>query len=78
MNDEVLISCSKNVELSINNLGSDLEDISIQEIEAPKYSYHLITDTGYFKINGIKVGDYNRCIDRYLSEENIRNSLAKW
>ncbi len=78
MNDEVLISCSKNVELSINNLGSDLEDISIQEIEAPQYSYHLITDTGYFKINGIKVGDYNRCIDRYLSEENIRNSLAKW
>ena len=78
INNEELISCSKNVELSINNLGSDLEDISIEEIDAPEYSYHLVTDTGYFKINGIKVGDYNRCIDRYLSEENIRNSLAKW
>lgn len=75
---EELLMCNKNVELSINNLGTDLESISFEEIEPPKNSYHLITDTGYFNINGIRIGDYNRCIDRYLSEENIRNSLTKW
>lgn len=75
---EHILSCNKNVELSINSLGSDLESICINEIDAPDYSYHLITDTGYFNVNGIRIGDYNRCIDRYLSEENIRNSLSKW
>ena len=78
IDDEEMLKCNKNVELSINNLGSDLESISFEEIEPPQYSYHLITDTGYFNVNGIRIGDYNRCIDRYLSEENIRNSLSKW
>ena len=78
INGENILSCNKNVELTVDNLGSDLEYVELNEIDPPDYSYHLITDTGYFNINGIRIGDYNRCIDRYLSEENIRNSLSKW
>uniref|UniRef100_A0A6C0CRY8 Vint domain-containing protein n=1 Tax=viral metagenome TaxID=1070528 RepID=A0A6C0CRY8_9ZZZZ len=78
IDDQEVIICNKNVELSVDNLGSDLENLSIEKTESPKCSYHLITDTGYFNVNGIRVGDYNRCIDRYLSEENIRNSLSRW
>lgn len=40
-----------------------------------KYIYHLITDKRTFMVNGIKLYDYNSCLDKYLSDKNI--SLIK-
>ena len=31
-----------------------------------KYLYQLLTTTGYFKVNGIRVRDYNYGIDKYM------------
>ena len=42
------------------------------EIEKPKYLYHLLTDTGFFNINGFKIRDYNSAIENIL---DIRNEL---
>lgn len=37
------------------------------EIEKPKYLYHILTDTGTFLLNGVRVYDYNSCVDMYLN-----------
>lgn len=42
------------------------------EIEKPKYLYHLLTDTGFFNINGFMIRDYNSAIENIL---DIRNEL---
>ena len=43
-----------------------------QKIDKPKKLYHLITDTGYFTIDGIKIRDYNSAIENIL---DIRDKL---
>ena len=49
----------------------------IDEMEIDKtdvdYLYNIITDTGYFYINGIKVGDYNTAIEKII---DLRNEIS--
>lgn len=72
INNEEILKCNKNCEIIYNNLGSDLE-INFELIKPPKLSYHLITSSGYFKVNDLLVGDYNKCIDKYL-KTNLENT----
>ena len=32
----------------------------------PEYIYNLITNTGFYHVNGIRIGDYNTGLDQYL------------
>jgi hypothetical protein len=65
------ISCeiigSPNLELDDGDLGKYYNSIIIHDkIENVTFLYQLITDTGYFYVNGIKFKDYNYGIDKYI------------
>jgi hypothetical protein len=65
------ISCeiigSPNIELDVGNLGNYYNSIITDDkIENVSFLYQLITDTGYFYINGLKFKDYNYGIDKYI------------
>ena len=64
------ISCeltgSPNIELDDDHLGDYINSkITDDKIENVSFLYQLITDTGYFYINGLKIKDYNYGIDKY-------------
>ena len=73
---EKVISCSKNVEIDFNILGSDLEIIA-ETIDPPEVSYHLITNSGSFKVGDMIIGDYNTCLDKYLGENKSDYSMEQ-
>jgi hypothetical protein len=54
--------CGFNVAL-VDKLGQNVNEI---DLTGEKYLYQLLTDTGYFIANGIKIRDYNYGIDKYL------------
>lgn len=64
---------SHNLTLYLNNLGisHDMENTHFvkysKEIKGEKYVYQLLTDKGYFHINGISIGDYNKGIDNLIN-----------
>jgi hypothetical protein len=65
------ISCeltgSPNIEIDDDDLGNYNKIlISSPIIENVSFLYQLITDTGYFYINGLKIKDYNYGIDKYI------------
>lgn len=70
-----LLSCTSNVEVDIDSLGDGVE-LEREQCQAPEFAYHFVTDKGFFKISGLKIGDYNRGIERYLSEDNLRDSYT--
>jgi len=37
-----------------------------KEVPKPKYLYHILTDSGYFMLNGYKMRDYNSAIENIL------------
>jgi len=47
-------------------------NISGENIDKPNKLYHLITDTGYFTVHGIRLRDYNSAIENIL---DIRDKL---
>ena len=64
------ISCeltgSPNIELDDDHLGNYINsNITDDKIENVSFLYQLITNTGYFYINGLKIRDYNFGIDKY-------------
>ena len=69
--DIKLITCLENTE--IINLGNI--KISYKKEEIPKYYCHLITDKDYFLHNGLKITNYGRGVDRFLSFKNLNNPL---
>lgn len=73
INGEKILSCNKNIEIINDNLGSDLE-ITSEIVKPPPISYHLITSNGSFKVGDLTIGDYNRCLDRHLSKDNLEYS----
>lgn len=70
--DEVLRGTA-NLDVSIHSLGNDVELVRVK-VEPPPIAYHIVTDNGYFKTNGLNIGDYNRGIDQYFSSNNIQDS----
>ena len=58
---------SPNIELDDGHLGNYINSkITDDKIENVSFLYQLITDTGYFYINGLKIKDYNYGIDKYI------------
>ena len=41
-------------------------------LQGPEKLYHLITDTGFFMVNGFKIRDYNSAIENIL---DVRDKL---
>lgn len=74
LNKYKTISCeligSSNIELDYDHLGNfnnyNNSNITDDKIENVSFLYQLITDTGYFYINGLKIKDYNYGIDKYI------------
>ena len=61
----------KDVDLgNFNTLNIDGQQIS--ETEKPDKLYHLVTDTGFFMVNGHRIRDYNAAIENIL---DIREKL---
>ena len=50
-------------------------NINGKKLPKEKYVYQILTDTGMFCINGIKVGDYNTGIEKYLSDHELKYSF---
>lgn len=61
------IMASKNIFIKRRKLRT-INTINLEgvEIKKPEYLYHILTNTGSFLLNGIRVCDYNSCIDMYL------------
>jgi hypothetical protein len=65
MNGQVIYA--SNLELHERYLGEyKLNNIKQNKIENVGELYQLITDTGYFYVNNIKIKDYNYGIDKYI------------
>lgn len=73
INDNRTICGTKNIQINDDNLGviNAMDYVKTnptfcKEIEKEQYMYHLLTDTSFFVVNNIRVGDYNSGIDKYL------------
>ena len=66
--NELFINCEliglPNIELDNNHLGKTNYNC-INKLKDVTFLYQIITDTGYFYINGLKFKDYNYGIDKY-------------
>ena len=71
--DDFTICGAPNIHFNDVDLGNfNTLNTTGQNIDKPKKLYHLITDTGFFTINGIKLRDYNSAIENIL---DIRDKL---
>jgi len=68
IDDQVVLSVTGNTEVIIN---PEQNAVRVRVLP-PDTSYHVITNTGGFNMNGILIGDYNRGLDRFLSEETLQ------
>lgn len=68
--DNTFLCSTRNIHINDDNLGiinvMNLEGISIPSENS---AYHLLTDTGFFVANNIRIHDYNSGIDAYLSKK---------
>ena len=62
-NDQTLSGYNVNICLGTNKI---IVNKNKNDNNREKYLYQLLTDVGTFKVNGIKVRDYNYGIDKYL------------
>lgn len=72
--DVEVLRGTANLDVSVHSLGDEADLVKVR-VEPPSFAYHIVTDTGDFKTNGLVIGDYNRGIDQFLSSENLRDSL---
>lgn len=64
--NDFVIKCSRNISIYNNSLGNKY-NIAKQTIEPPCVSYHIITNTGNIKLNGIIIDDFNSGLDKFLN-----------
>jgi len=63
------IKCSGNIQIYTEVLGNlNTDNLEGSQIIVGDYLYQLITDKGYFYIDGLKVYDYNFGIEKYLAD----------
>ena len=65
------ISCeligTPSIELDDGHLGNYNNCVNAgAKIENVEFLYQLLTDKGYFYVNGLKIKDYNYGIDKYI------------
>jgi len=64
-----MIECTTNILIYDTTLGTiNTYDCDILSTKYQYYYIHLLTNTGTFNIQGVKVGDYNTCLEKYLSQ----------
>ena len=67
IDSERKLVCTANVLIIDHELGAvNSHRISSPEVIACKKLYHLVTDSGSFIVNGIRVGDYNVGLEQHL------------
>tara|TARA_B100000902_G_scaffold397102_1_gene459902 strand:- start:2145 stop:3761 length:1617 start_codon:yes stop_codon:yes gene_type:complete len=67
------LCCSKNIFVNDPNLGlhnSSIATMDGQKVCDSKYLYNILTDSGNFVVNGIRVQDFNASIENYLPTSN--------
>ena len=65
---------SGNLQIKDPSLGKfNTFDLEGKEISDVKYLYHLLTNCGDFVVNGIRLGDYNSGIEKYISSDGAKN-----
>ena len=70
------LSCTGNVLILDQDLGEvNTFDIEGEDLRSQKRVYHLLTDSGTFMVSGVRVGDYNTGIEKYLNGSIMDNSL---
>ena len=73
-NGEEVLCATSNIDVRINSLEGDKHLVK-EKIIPPDFAYHIVTDSGVLKINGLEIGDYNKGIDKYISCNNRINSV---
>lgn len=43
--------------------------VCVNELAGDKYFYHLLTDTDDFELDGLRICDYNYCIDAFIKDQ---------
>tara|TARA_Y100000389_G_scaffold204545_1_gene257857 strand:- start:967 stop:2568 length:1602 start_codon:yes stop_codon:yes gene_type:complete len=72
INNNTFFYCTGNI--LIKDLGNiNTFDLIPKNIKIAKFAYHLLTNTGSYVINGIRIGDYNTSIEKYLSSCSTNN-----
>jgi hypothetical protein len=65
---------SGNLQIKDPSLGDfNTFDLEGKEINKTKFLYHLLTDCGDFVVNGVRMGDYNSGIEKYISSDGAKN-----
>ena len=68
------IKGSGNLQIKDPGLGDfNTFDLEGKEIGNTKHLYHLLTECGNFVANGIRLGDYNSGVEKYISSDGSRN-----
>ena len=68
--DNTFLCSTRNIHINDDNLGIiNVMDLSGISIPSENSVYHLLTDTGFFVANNIRIHDYNSGIDAYLSKK---------
>lgn len=69
--DLEILRGTENLDVSIHSLENDAELVKVK-IDSPSFAYHIVTNNGFIYTNGLKIGDYNQCIDQYLCSNTIQ------
>jgi len=72
-NNKCIITGTDNTEVMLTSL--DEGPLTWTQIPSPEISYHIITNKKGYNIDGAFIGDYNRGIDRYLSDKVLLGYL---
>ena len=74
-NGEPIVSATKNIDIMLLDTCSDA--LTWTKTDAPSECIHIITNKDGFQLNHVFIGDYNRSIDRYLTNEILNKSYRK-
>lgn len=72
---ESIVSATKNIEIVLMDTYPDA--LTWTKIDAPPECIHIITNKNGFQMKNVFVGDYNRGIDRYMSDDILNKSYRK-
>ncbi len=72
---EPVVSATKNIDIVL--LDSYPDALTWTKIEAPPECIHIITNKNGFQMKHVFIGDYNRGIDRYMTDEILNKAYRK-
>ena len=72
---ELLVSATKNIDIVLLNRYPG--ELTWTKREAPPECIHIITNKNGFQMKHVFIGDYNRGIDRYMTDDILNKSYRK-